>query len=526
MLKEKEIFLHLVLLFLVSFFSNQYYGFIGLNPFDSSPVYNAGVNILNGKIPFKDYWLVHGPIIDFFQVIFFKIIGVNWSAFVIHSSIFNFIFGLATYFTLLKFKLDKKYSLFYSLLLSLIFYPTVGTPFADQHASMFSVIAFFSFILAIKTKELKYWLFLPWLLLISFFCKQTPSSYVAIIIFIFGIYYFIIDFNKKNFLLSILSALLAIAFTLSIFLLNDISISGFYEQYVLFASSIGKARLDAEFLFPLEFNRYFSKFKLIHISQLILVFVLLKNLIQNKKFTTNDDFIILGSLISLSYIFIVHQLMTLNVKFIYFLIPIMAGFSHIYFIKYFGYRKKIIFSILIGSFIFTSYYFIKYVDNRKFIVHKEFFDKKKIVKTTVLDKKNSEFNWISNLNQNPNDELNDLKKTVLYIKDDQLRNNHESIVITDYQFIFSKFDIKNILINKWYHPGVSYPVENGNQYFGLYKNFFLEKIRENNIKKIYFIKPSLFKDSDYFLKIIFSDCNLKKTEPLKSLIIYDLKNCL
>ena len=67
-LKEKEIFLHLVLLFLVSFFSNQYYGYIGLNPFDSFPVYNAAFNILNGKIPFKDYWIVHGPIIDFFQV--------------------------------------------------------------------------------------------------------------------------------------------------------------------------------------------------------------------------------------------------------------------------------------------------------------------------------------------------------------------------------------------------------------------------------------------------------------------------
>ncbi len=145
MLKEKEIFLHLILLFLISFLSNQYYGFVGINPFDSFPVYNAGFYILNGKIPFKDYWLVHGPIIDFFQVIFFKFLGINWLAYVTHSSVFNFLFALACYLTFLKFKLERKYSLFYSLLLSLIFYPTVGTPFADQHASMFSVIGFFTY---------------------------------------------------------------------------------------------------------------------------------------------------------------------------------------------------------------------------------------------------------------------------------------------------------------------------------------------------------------------------------------------
>ena len=524
-LKEKEIFLHLVLLFLVSFFSNQYYGYIGVNPFDSFPVYNAAFNILNGKIPFKDYWIVHGPIIDFFQVIFFKLLGVNWFAYVTHSSIFNFLFSLITYFTFLKFKLQKKYSLFYALLLSLIFYPTVGTPFADQHASMFSVIGFFSFILAVKTKQLKYWILLPWILLIAFFCKQTPSSYVAISIFIFGIYYFIINFNRKYFFSLIFSSLLAILFTFGVFFLNEISITNFYDQYILFASSIGKTRLNAEFLFPLEFGRYFLKFKLIHISQIILIIILFKNLIKNKNFIKDDDFIIIGSIIALAYIFIIHQLMTLNVKFIYFLIPIMAGFSQVYFSKYYEFGKKIILLIIIGAFIFSSYNFIKYVDKRKFIVHKEFFDKKKIVTTNIIDKKKSSFNWITNLNQNPNDEIEDLKTTVSFIKNDQLNAKYESIVITDYQFIFSKFDIKNVLVNKWYHPGVSYPVESGDLNYKVYTNFFIKKVRENNVKKVYFIKPSLFKDADYFLKIIFSECNIEKIQPLKLLTIYNLESC-
>ena len=58
------------LLVLSSFFFTFYYGFIGVFPLDSFLIYDAGYKIINGYHPFKDYWSITGPIIDYAQFIF------------------------------------------------------------------------------------------------------------------------------------------------------------------------------------------------------------------------------------------------------------------------------------------------------------------------------------------------------------------------------------------------------------------------------------------------------------------------
>ena len=99
-------FLYIFFLILISFGTNQYYAYIGVLPVDSFSTFNAGYDILNGAVPFKDYWILKGIIIDFIQAGFFKIFGVSWFSYSIHASIFNSIFALATFFTLRKFNLE------------------------------------------------------------------------------------------------------------------------------------------------------------------------------------------------------------------------------------------------------------------------------------------------------------------------------------------------------------------------------------------------------------------------------------
>ena len=48
-----------------SILTNQYYGYQGLNPIDSFFSFNSGYDVLNGHFPFKDYWTITGPFIDF-----------------------------------------------------------------------------------------------------------------------------------------------------------------------------------------------------------------------------------------------------------------------------------------------------------------------------------------------------------------------------------------------------------------------------------------------------------------------------
>ena len=95
-------YLFYFLLALVSGLSSIYYGFIGINPIDNFTIYNTGYYLLNGYIPFKDFWVVTGPFLDLFQLFIFKIFGVNWLSYTFHSAFFNIIFVLSSYFVFKK----------------------------------------------------------------------------------------------------------------------------------------------------------------------------------------------------------------------------------------------------------------------------------------------------------------------------------------------------------------------------------------------------------------------------------------
>ena len=524
--QEKKHLFYVSIIFLISILVNQFYGHIGVSP-DSFAVFNGGFNILNNKLPFKDYWTLHGPLLDLIQSIFFKLFGISWFSYTLHASIFNLIISVATYLTLLKFKLKPFYSFFYTILLSILFFPTVGTPNPDHHSLTFALLGLFSFVLAIKTKKEVYWFAIPFFLILGFFSKQTPVSYVAILITFFTTYYFILNFKKKNIFLIfysvIASSFLILFFIIILFKINNIDFDDFYNQYIVFASSVGSGRLNAEFLVPVEFNRYVLRFKLLHLSQIILIVVLIKNLHSNKNFVKKDDFIILSILISVVFILIIHQLLTLNVKFIFCVIPIFAGFSHIYYLKYFRHKKKVEFFILFFALAFTLYYFINYVHTRKFVVQKVY-NLEKPIKTNRLGEGFKNLYWITPLHDIPADEINDLVEAVNIIKREQ-KLGKKKIVVTDYSFIFSTFSIAHTQINKFYAPGVSYPLTS-HKSFTYYKDYFLKKLKKNKVEEVYFMKHNYYENESFFLKdIIIEDCSKKRNILNGNLIVYNIKNC-
>ena len=71
--KEK---IFIIILILFSSLSNQYYGNIGIFPVDSFAHFDSGFRILLGEYPFKDYWIVSGPFVDYLQALFFLFV---WS---------------------------------------------------------------------------------------------------------------------------------------------------------------------------------------------------------------------------------------------------------------------------------------------------------------------------------------------------------------------------------------------------------------------------------------------------------------
>ena len=66
---KNKIFIIFLLFFSIIF--NQYYGNLGAFPIDSFLHFDAGYRILKGDHPFKDYWTMAAPLVDYLQAFFF-----------------------------------------------------------------------------------------------------------------------------------------------------------------------------------------------------------------------------------------------------------------------------------------------------------------------------------------------------------------------------------------------------------------------------------------------------------------------
>jgi len=515
--KRKKIFYFIILLiFSISF--NQYYGNIGVFPEDTFLTFNSGYDTLNGYYPFKDYYTTTGPFLDLLQAIFFKILGVTWFSYVFHASIINFLITIATFHTLNKFNLNINFCFFYSFLVAILAYPTSGTPFMDHHSTYISIISIFTFILAIKTKSNFYWFILPFIVGSAFLSKQVPAGYIFLIISFLSIIYFYFNFEIKKFFISLLGALIFIISFILILSIGEISLISFFQQYILFPQTLGASRL--ELLFPLDFTRVFLRFKLQHLSLLLVVVLIIQQTIKNIKYLKSDECLIVLSLIFTGFALIVLELMTINEKFIFFIIPIFTGFSHIYYEKYFKHHKFILYFLILLSLSSATWYYYNYIDSRKFLS----LDKvtiKNTVDAKILNERFMNLKWVNVLYPaDPKKEIINLKKAIEIIRNDK-RNK---TIVTDYQFVSAFLGVYDNSPNRVWHEGANYPFEN-NKYYNLYKKFFINKLKENKVEIIYTLSPLWGDDSDNILKPLSDKKCVKKTVITNILNSYFIKDC-
>ena len=457
-----------------------------------------------------------GPFIDFIQALFFKMFGVSWFSYVFHASIFNFIFSISIFYTLYRFRLTVHYCFLYAFLVSIIAYPSSGTPYVDQQSSFLCVMAVFCFILALKTNLKKYWLILPIILGIAFLTKQAPTGHFILIITFLSSIYFIFHFDIKKIIFGIYGLVIFFLIFFITITITEIPLKSFLQQYILYPLSLGGSRM--ELFFPLELKTIFLRFKLHHLASLLMIAVCIKNVSRNYKYLINDEFLIIIALVSSTFALIVHQLMTINGMFIFFTIPILSGFSHIYCLKYFENKKYITYLLIALSVCSTIHYWHKYVDKRDFIdLSKVNF--KKAVDAKELDNKLSGLKWITPLYpENPKEEILKLREVINVIKND----TRNKTIVTDYQLVSVLLSSYDYSPNKYWFKLHVYP-EKGNKYFDIYKRFFIDKLKENKIEIVYTIEP-LIGDNDVLDTILDSSC-VKKTQITEILHSHLLLQC-
>ena len=97
----------------------------------------------------------------------------------------------------------------------------------------------------------------------------------------------------------------------------------------------------------------------------------------------------------------------------------------------------------------------------------------------------SKIKWITMFYPNePSKEASNIKLALKVLNEDK----SEKIIVTDYQFISVFLKQYDFSPTRFWYDFHGYPTEE-NVYFKYWKEFVLKKIRKNNIKIIYVLKP-------------------------------------
>ena len=507
--------LFIVFLFFFSLLINQYYGNKGIFPVDSFSHFDTGFRILLGEYPFKDYWVVSGPFVDYLQAIFFYLFGVNWQSYVLHASFLNVVLSITTFIVLRNFNLNIYYSFVYSLLFSILAYPASGTPFVDHHSAFFSLLGIYSLILGIRSEKKLFWILLPIFFGFAFLSKQVPSSYVIILVIIVLSIFSLV--KKKYYWIkySFLSSIFLILSLLIFGKIQGINLSSFVDQYLLYPQSIGAQRINN---LVFTFRGVIGNFKFIYIALIPLFFINLKKVFFEKNYFKHKDFYYFLTLILFTFSLIFHQILTRNQTFIFFLIPILFAFSHIYLNQYKSNLNNFVSIFLILICLFATFkYHIRFNENRKF--HElNYANFELALHGKTIDKKFTGLKWITpEFSNRPNEEINLINEIKIHLK-----NDHRNImVMTNYSFFSTILEKKLFSTTRWHiFDGTDYPQKNS-KYFVNYRNLLINSIKRNNIKVIYTINP--VRNSNIY-DYVDNDCFQEKkiTEMLMS---YELKNC-
>ena len=513
---KKNIFLFI--LFFLSILINQYYGNKGVFPVDSFSHFDTGFRILQNEHPFKDYWIVSGPFVDYLQSIFFYFFGVSWQIYVFHASLVNAILAVATFIILINFKLNLYYSFLYAIFFSILAYPSSGTPFVDHHSAFFSLLGVYSLILGIDKEEKKYWIVLPIFFIFAFLSKQVPAAYIIISTALVLLFYTIL--HKKYFWIkySSISFLVTTIILLLFLKIQSISIYSFLEQYIYYPQTIASGRFD---IFNLTFNGIVGQFKFIYIAIAPLFFINLKKIFYEKKHYKSKNFVYFLILLLLTLSLIFHQLLTRNQIFIFFLIPILFAFSNISFLFLKNNKNKLISLILISICLFSTIkYHIRFNENRKFHEFKNV-NFKLFTEAKQIDKKFYGLKWITPKYKNQSKQEIEL---INEIKQHLINDNRKKMLLTNYSIFSVILEQKLYSPSRWFiSDGTDYPLK-GNKYFKSYKNLLIKIIKKNKIDIIYTIDPvnseliynyidkNCFKENK--IKDVFNSLEIKKCQDL------------
>jgi hypothetical protein len=114
----------------------------GFYAFDQSILFDGGYRVLSGQAAYRDFILPFGPVALWLQALFFSVSGVTYSAYIGSAAVVNSAAALAAVVILrMLFPSMRLLPFVAGTLTAFWFYPPFGTPWVDQTAFFFSLLA-------------------------------------------------------------------------------------------------------------------------------------------------------------------------------------------------------------------------------------------------------------------------------------------------------------------------------------------------------------------------------------------------
>ena len=164
-------------------------GRVGFMPLDQSIVFDGAWRLLCGQIPYRDFGTPDSLTPMVLQAGLFKAFGVSWLGYCLHAAVFNGLFCCLVFELLLALGSGYVAALLYGAVSGVVYYPPFGTPYREQHAFFFALLAILMAVVAANRRESwktdLLWLGFPFAVALAYFSKQVPTVFIVPVVLLY-----------------------------------------------------------------------------------------------------------------------------------------------------------------------------------------------------------------------------------------------------------------------------------------------------------------------------------------------------
>jgi len=237
-----------VAILIFAFALTWYSGHRGLFLLDHSAVFDGAWRILQGQVPYRDFYMAFPPIMFWIQAAFFKFVGLNFSSMVLSAAVVNVLATASIMRIVHCLAIGSSLpTLIAGIVTAIWFQPPFGTLWMEQVAFLFACGALLCTLEAGRLTHrlsILFWLLAGCCMTFSFLSKQNAGAFFAPVCI--GVILIQNWRTGRRFLLSLLSfgagaAIVAAVFFAWLRLFSDPPL--FWRHAIEVAGGIGKERM-------------------------------------------------------------------------------------------------------------------------------------------------------------------------------------------------------------------------------------------------------------------------------------------